>query len=98
MSILKITILIDYLQFIIIIILILIIFLTLHRFLHEMEFQRGKLKRIFSIHEIATFYIVPILLLQLLGLIPVLFLLILPLAWYISLNLILYGKPLEPKV
>jgi 4-hydroxybenzoate polyprenyltransferase len=87
-----------YLQLFIIIIFIFIIFSTLHVFLNQVEFDRDKLKRIFSMHEISTYYIVPIILLQLLGLFSVLILLLIPLIWYILLNLTLYGKPLEPKV
>ncbi len=98
LSIIRISTMLDYLLLALIILLILIIFSTLHWFLHEIEFNREKLKRIFSIHEIATFYLVPLLLLQLLGLIPVLCLISLPLIWYVVLNLILYGKPLAPGV
>lgn len=89
---------VEYLQFFIIVILILIMILTLNKFLTQREFKRDKLKQIFSIHEIATFYVVPILLLQLIGNFAVISLLLLPLLWYICLNLILYGRPLEPRV
>lgn len=88
----------DYFHFIVIVLLLIIILTTLHKFLNETTFRRDKLKRIFSIHEIATFYLSALILLQLIGLVPVLGLLILPLGWYIILNIILYGKPLEPKV
>jgi len=88
----------DYFHLLIIILLIIIIFYTMHKFLSVTVFNRDKLKRIFSIHEIATFYLAPVLLVQLLGLLPVLVILFLPLAWFIILNIILYGKPLEPRV
>jgi 4-hydroxybenzoate polyprenyltransferase len=88
----------DYLQLILLIILIIIILTSQNRFLNTHHFRRDKLKRIFSVHEIATFYIAPILLLQLIGLPAVIILLLLPLGWYLGLNLILYGRPLEPKV
>jgi len=97
-SVFKISNLMDYIHLFLILILIIIILSTLHSFINEIEFKRNKLKRIFSIHEIATYYLAPIILLQLLGIVPVLCLLILPLGWYIFLNLILYGKPLEPRV
>jgi 4-hydroxybenzoate polyprenyltransferase len=89
---------VDYLQFLLLTILILIMICTLNEFLSQKEFDRNKLKRIFSIHEIATFYMVPILLLQFIGYVAVVSLLLLPLLWYICLNLILYGRPLEPRV
>lgn len=88
----------NYLHLFIIVVLIFVILFTLHRFLNQVEFRRDKLKRIFSIHEIATYYLAPIILLQILGLLTAVILLFLPLIWYILLNLILYGKPLEPKV
>ena len=97
-SILRISNIFDYLHFFIIIILILIILATQHKFLNETKFMRDKLKRIFSVHEIATFYLSALILLQLLGVVTIIYLLILPLIWYIILNLVLYGKPLEPKV
>jgi hypothetical protein len=71
---------------------------TLQKFLNQQEFRRDKLKRIFSVHEIATYYVAPIILLQLIGAFAVVFLLLLPLFWYMGLNLILYGRPLEPRV
>ncbi len=89
---------IDLIYIIIIILLILIIFSTLHTFLNETDFNREKLKHIFSVHEIATFYLATILLLPLIGFIAVLGILLLPLIWYIVLNLMLYGKPLAPRV
>lgn len=97
-SIIKISSVLDLVHFCTIILLIIIIFVTLNKFLNQIEFRRDKLKRIFSIHEIATFYLVPIVLLQLLGFTIVLSLIALPLIWYMVLNLVLYGKLLEPKV
>lgn len=88
----------DYLQFILVIALLFIMLYTLQKFLTEKIFRRSRLKRIFSIHEIATYFIAPILLLQLLGGMTVLSLLLIPLIWYIGLNLVLYGRPLEPRV
>jgi 4-hydroxybenzoate polyprenyltransferase len=88
----------DFLYFTIIIFLIIVIFYTLNKFLNFTDFNRSKLKRIFSIHEIATFYLSSILLLPLLGLKIIIGLLLLPLIWYMALNLILYGKALEPRV
>jgi 4-hydroxybenzoate polyprenyltransferase len=79
-------------------ILIGVIFFTTYRFLNFQEFDRSKLKRIFSIHEISTYFIVPLILVPLLGLPISMGLLFLPLIWFICLNLVLYGKPLEPQV
>jgi 4-hydroxybenzoate polyprenyltransferase len=81
-----------------ILLLIIVIFFTIYRFLNFKTFDRSKLKRIFSIHEISTYFIVPLILIPLLGWQISLGLLFLPLLWFICLNLILYGKPLEPQV
>jgi 4-hydroxybenzoate polyprenyltransferase len=78
--------------------LIAVIFFTTYRFLNFKTFDRSKLKRIFSIHEISTYFIVPLILVPILGLPISIGLLVLPLIWFICLNLILYGKPLEPRV
>ena len=88
----------DIFQIFLIVILIFLILSTLITFLSKQQFNRSKLKRIFSTHEIATYFVAPILLLQLIGPSVVFGLLILPLIWYIGLNMILYGRPLEPKV
>jgi hypothetical protein len=97
-SLLKISTLMDYVQLFLIIILLFIIFFTLNKFLNITEFRRNKLKRIFSVHEIATFYLSTLIILQVIGLIWVIGILILPLVWYILLNIVLYGKALEPRV
>jgi 4-hydroxybenzoate polyprenyltransferase len=97
-GIIKIKDIIDIVQIILIILLISLVLFTLHRFLSFQIFRRDKLKRIFSVHEIATYYMAPIILLQLIGLYAVIFLLLLPLFWYMGLNMILYGRPLEPRV
>jgi 4-hydroxybenzoate polyprenyltransferase len=78
--------------------LILIIFVTMFRFLNMVEFDREKMKKIFSVHEISTYFLVPIALSPLLGLWITLALLLFPLFWYIILNVILYGQPLQPRV
>jgi 4-hydroxybenzoate polyprenyltransferase len=81
-----------------ILLLIIAIFYTTYRFINIGKFDRSKLKRIFSIHEISTYFIVPIILIPLLGIIVAIGLLLLPLIWFIFLNLGLYGSPLEPRV
>ncbi len=78
--------------------LVIAIFYTTYKFLNIGKFDRSKLKRIFSIHEISTYFIVPIILIPLLGIYVAIGLLLLPLIWFIFLNLVLYGSPLEPRV
>lgn len=83
---------------VLIVFLIAVVFYTTYKFLNIGKFDRSKLKRIFSIHEISTYFPVPIILIPLIGFYIAVGLLLLPLIWFILLNLILYGSPLEPRV
>lgn len=71
---------------------------TTWNFLENEIGDREKLKRIFSIHEISTAYLVIIVLLPIIGIGLTLFLLVLPLFWYIGFNALLYGNPMCPNV
>jgi 4-hydroxybenzoate polyprenyltransferase len=82
----------------ILILLIIAIFVSMHRFLNMTDFDRGKMLPLFSVHEICTYYLVPIALAPLIGILAAAVLMLIPLIWYISLNVILYGSPLQPRV
>jgi len=86
------------LEIIITLILIIILFITLSSFLKSIRFDRSKLKKLFSIHEMTSYFIFIIVLSPLLGFLITIFLLLIPLLWYLALNTILYGKLLEPRV
>jgi 4-hydroxybenzoate polyprenyltransferase len=88
----------SFLVFILLIFLVIMIFLTLNTFLSVTKFDREKLKQTFSLHEISTYFLAPIALSVLLGLWITLTLMLVPLLWYISLNIILYGQALQPRV
>lgn len=75
-----------------------IVFFTMHTFLSATTFERTRLKRLFSIHEISSYFLLVLSLFPLIGLSPTLILLFLPFLWFILFNVILYGKALQPQV
>jgi len=85
-------------QIIIIVFLTMIFFGTLHRFLKNVKFDRGRLKRLFSFHEMTSYFMLIIVLSPLFDLWITLALLLLPAVWYLVFNIFLYGKILEPRV
>ena len=87
-----------YMIHLIMIILILIIFLTLYKFWNPPNFNRSRLIRLFAIHEIAAYFLGPVILIPLIGYKFTLILLVIPLFWFIICNIILYGKPMQPQV
>ncbi|KYK25883.1 hypothetical protein AYK20_04320 [Thermoplasmatales archaeon SG8-52-1] len=85
-------------EIVIIVLLIVIYFATLFSFLRTMKFDRARLKKIFSINEMISFFMVLIVLSPMIGLYLTVFLIMLPAVWYLAFNVILYGKLLEPRV
>jgi len=71
---------------------------TLFRFLSLKKFQRENMKKIFSLHEIFTYSIVPLLFYPTVGIMGIFILIFLPLLWYVSFNVLLYSKPFQPAV
>jgi 4-hydroxybenzoate polyprenyltransferase len=67
-------------------------------FLPEGPFDRPRLKRLFSLHEMATYTATIAVLALLVGWAASLLLLALPVAWFLGANVALYGRPLEPGV
>lgn len=86
------------LQVIMIVFLMIIVFFTLYKFLHLSIFDRPKLKRLFSIHEIASYFILLSVVSPMLEQWVIIFLVFLPSLWYLMFNSILYGKLLQPQV
>jgi len=74
------------------------VFLTMYKFLHSSIFDRSRLKRLFSVHEISSYFMLVISLYSLIDLRPTIFLIFFPFIWYILFNVILYGKLLQPQV
>jgi 4-hydroxybenzoate polyprenyltransferase len=75
-----------------------IVFVTMQSFLSTTTFERTRLKRLFSIHEISSYFLLVLSLSPLIGLPPTLFLLFFPFLWFILFNVILYGNALQPQV
>lgn len=76
----------------------LIVVITVYLFIRNRHFNRGQLKRLFSIHEMASYFLLLIVLSPLFGLKVALILIIIPTCWYLVLNIVLYGKLLQPQV
>ena len=73
-------------------------FYTMYKFLNRPVFVRSRLKTLFSLHEISSYFILVIALSPLIELWPTIVLFFLPFIWYILFNFILYGKLLQPQV
>jgi len=71
---------------------------TMYTFLRSSLFDRSRLKRVFSIHEISSYFLLIVSLYSLIGLQSTLFLVFFPFLWFILFNGILYGKLLQPQV
>jgi 4-hydroxybenzoate polyprenyltransferase len=75
-----------------------IIFFTMFKFLNAKIFDRIFLKRLFSIHEMSSYFLVVIVLSPMIGIIATLSLILVPFFWYIISNIVLYRKILQPQV
>ena len=69
-----------------------------YKFLKIKDFDRAKLKRLFSIHEILSYYILIIALSPLFDVVVTVSLLLLPSLWYVVFNNLLYRTSLQPGV
>jgi len=85
-------------QMVFILFLLIVSLVVFFKFMKNMKFDRSKLKKLFSVHEITSFFVVIIFLTPLLDLFFIVFLLLFPALWYLLSNLALYGKMLEPRV
>ena len=74
------------------------VFFTMYKFLYIFKFDRSKLKRLYSFHEMSSYFLLVISISLLIGLWPTIILIFLPFVWYILFNFILYGKLLQPQV
>ena len=73
--------------------------LSLGRFMApRLEFDRARLKRTFSIHEMATFAATIAAFIPLIGPMAFFAILVLPVIWFVVLNTVLFRKALEPGV
>lgn len=88
----------NYMIHIIVIFLGVVVFTTFYKFWHPPVFDRSRLIKLFGIHEIAAYFLGLIVLLPMLGLKITLILLLLPVIWFLIVNVIVYGKPMQPQV
>jgi len=82
-----------YLQILLLIILTVGIFVWTVKMLNMRLFNREALMRDIIHQEVASGFFVPIMLMSLIGITWTLFLIILPIAWYLTFTLILHEKP-----
>ncbi|UCF12657.1 MAG: UbiA family prenyltransferase [Thermoplasmatales archaeon] len=82
----------------IVVFLTIILFVTLYKFLHFSTFDRSRLKKLFSTHEITSYFMLLIALSPIFGLWIIVFLFLLVSIWYLVFNIILYGTLLQPLV
>jgi hypothetical protein len=66
--------------------------------LPPVRFERGRLKRLFSVHELFTFAAIMTVVVPLVGGWTALGLFLLPMVWFMSVNRLLFGGSLEPGV
>jgi len=75
-----------------------VMIVTMSLMLPPVRFDRSRLKRIFSIHELATFAAIMVVIVPLIGQWAALFLFLLPMFWFGAVNRLLFGGTLEPGV
>ena len=68
------------------------------RFLRLGVFDRGRLKRLYSGHEMTSYAALLLMLYPVIGIGWSVFLIVLPLVWFLVFNVVLYGTLLEPRV
>lgn len=87
-----------YLIKIAVVFLVVVIFGTLYKFWHPPVFNRPKMIRLFGVHEMASYFLGPIILIPLIGPWYALLFLLVPPFWFVMVNFTLYGKPMQPQV
>jgi 4-hydroxybenzoate polyprenyltransferase len=88
----------EFLKLGIITFLVILILITSSLLITLKEFNRIKIKRLYAILNSAGGALLLIILVPLIGIEITIILLIVPIAWYLSFNIILYGKPMQPGV
>ncbi len=78
--------------------LIFLLFFIFYKIFTMKNFDRSKLKRLIFLHGYATYVVVPIILIKILGLYVVIVLIFLPAIWFLVTNLILWKNLIEPRI
>ena len=81
----------QYLILIVMAIFMVIVFASLYGFLNLPYFDRQRVYGLFALHGLASYILVPILLLPIIGLNMMLVVIVLPFAWYIIFNKIIFN-------
>lgn len=87
-----------YIAHVIILFLIGVTSIVLYKLWHPPNFDRRRLIKLFGVHEMASYSLLLVVLLPLFGLQNVIILLLIPFAWYIIANGVLYGNPIQPRI
>jgi 4-hydroxybenzoate polyprenyltransferase len=88
----------DYLRLSIVGVLLVIILFVSYKFLSLSLFNRLKMKRLYAVINSLAGVVLLITLYPFIGLDYLIILLLIPIAWYVVFNTLLYGKPLQPDV
>jgi len=88
----------NFLQIILFVLLSVATIFIMYKFLHLFIFDRSKLKKLYSLHEMFSYFLLIISLSLMIELWPTIFLIFFPFIWYILFNFILFGKFLTPRV
>ncbi len=88
----------SYLNWVIACVLLFFVILGIYLLFHLSIFNRSKIKRVYALINGSAGALIIIMFLPLLGFEVTLILLLLPIAWYVVFDIILYGKPFQPNV
>jgi len=88
----------QYLVQIFVILLLIMVFFLTYKFLYIKTFDRSKIKRLYAGINSAALALIFIMLIPIIEIEYIVFLLFLPITWYMICNKLLYGKALEPQV
>ncbi len=88
----------NFFQIILFIFFSIVIFFIMYKFLYLSVFDRSKLKKLFGLHEMFSYFLLIISLSPLIELWGSIILIFLPFIWYVLFNFILFGKFLQPQV
>lgn len=88
----------DFWQIVLLIILVVILLYASILMLNIKIFDRNKLRKILVIQLFMWYFILPIMLISVIGLLYAFILIIFPFAWYVIFSIIIGKKPMEPQI
>jgi len=87
-----------FLLLFVIILLSIAIIVSQIKIMWHKKFERNKLMRMMAVREINTYFLAIVLIAPLVGGMLVLFFILLPLVWFLLVNLIFTGNPMQPPI